>query len=593
MFGCAFQNPSRWCRVMGVVVALLATIAYSPLPRSVDASERQGVISAVRPGESRLNTIRQWRTTGAYQQAIARLKSLAASKRVADDVKAQIPLERALIWKQWAEHSSNRKLQKQRLDKALASLQKFLKAHPDHSRTAEAYQCRGTTLLANARLGIDHAPQPKQRQKARRLTAESRTAFQRAAKLFEAKFKTFPAYIPPEKTELRRARREVEVQFMRAQLDVCSTWYWEAHTYPKGSDKRGKLLATAAREYGKMHQRYRTQVAGLYARLWQAKCLEEQKEIGRALGIYNELLSHPGANNSRALKNLQDQALYFKLICLNHPNRRDHFLAERFAQDWLKKNEVLHATHTGLGIRYELARAQKGIANKPNTPVKDRANYVNRALKNARYVARFPGRLRHPALLMATRLQVASGQGKKVKPPDDFEEAYGRAQIVFATSRQIRRELDAAKRMDKPEQVEKLTKRYQGRLKTAAEAFRLAIKLEKPTDELTQRMRARYLLAYLEYVREKNSAAYELAIEVARTLRKVKQETARARDAAYLALAAAIRLYEEAKNEGKAEAEKRVLDTAQFLIKHWPNSQRAKQAKAHLHKFREMNEKPQ
>ena len=102
----------------------------------------------------------------------------------------------------------------------------------------------------------------------------------------------------------------------------------------------------AADEFEKMHQKYRSQVGGLFARAWQGKCYEEQKDIQKALGIYNELLDHPG--DTDVLSNLKTQTLYFKLICLNSKDRHDHQLVVDLADEWLKKHKSEATSQMGL-----------------------------------------------------------------------------------------------------------------------------------------------------------------------------------------------------------------------------------------------------
>ena len=98
-------------------------------------------------------------------------------------------------------------------------------------------------------------------------------------------------------------------------------------------------------------------------RMWQGKCFEEQSQIGRALGIYNELLDHP--SQKPAFLSLRRQVLHFKLICQNI--RKEYALVEISATDWMKKNRALQRTLVGLGIRYQLARAPRELRGQRRT----------------------------------------------------------------------------------------------------------------------------------------------------------------------------------------------------------------------------------
>ena len=64
-------------------------------------------------------------------------------------------------------------------------------------------------------------------------------------------------------------------------------------------------------------------MAGLTARMWQAKCYEEKGELGPAMGIYNELMEH----HDPRLRPLQRYVGYFRIIALGkrkeyRPGRR-------------------------------------------------------------------------------------------------------------------------------------------------------------------------------------------------------------------------------------------------------------------------------
>jgi hypothetical protein len=54
------------------------------------------------------------------------------------------------------------------------------------------------------------------------------------------------------------------------------------------------LLEKAVAAFDDIHTRFRSQIVGLLARLWQGKCFEEMGMLGEALGIYNEMRSTRG-----------------------------------------------------------------------------------------------------------------------------------------------------------------------------------------------------------------------------------------------------------------------------------------------------------
>ena len=101
-----------------------------------------------------------------------------------------------------------------------------------------------------------------------------------------------------------------------------------------------------------LYKNYRTQMAGLTAQMWQAKCYEEQGKIGEAIGIYKSLLDQPDPR----LRPLQRFVGYFYIVALS--KRKDHALA---ADEAVRlAGDLLHAARSafpeGLGVLLELAK---------------------------------------------------------------------------------------------------------------------------------------------------------------------------------------------------------------------------------------------
>ena len=106
---------------------------------------------------------------------------------------------------------------------------------------------------------------------------QARAIFQTANDQHKATWEAFPKYInETEDPKQFQARAAAETKYMLAQLDLANTTYEEAQTYDKESAEYKAKLREASKEYEEMHDKYRSQVAGLYARTWQGKCFEEQ-----------------------------------------------------------------------------------------------------------------------------------------------------------------------------------------------------------------------------------------------------------------------------------------------------------------------------
>lgn len=297
--------------------------------------------------------------------------------------------------------------------RALEALETFARTDPNSRQAAWYHDARGHILFdkGRAELNRSHTAEPKmrgtRRQKVAKLFDDAQTSLKQAHDRYEAVYKAFPPYVPEEDAEQLSARNSAELNYMRAQLDLARLTYYRAQTHPSEVRERDKLLTQAASEFETVHQRYRSQIVGLYARMWQARCFQEQQDIGRAMGIYNELLSHPGKSNS--LRRLQDEVRLFRLICLNHEQRKDYQLVIQEAGHWLEQNETRAGTLTGLGIRWQLVTAHTNLAQTPGLEKDQRERSLRQALHHAEIVHRSPGRYRDASGELIARLRTALG----------------------------------------------------------------------------------------------------------------------------------------------------------------------------------------
>ena len=392
-----------------------------------------------RKGESRLQFVHRLRDAGQYKQALSYLSKLSRQTNLSKDLAAVIPLERGLVLLAQA-GATLKAEERESLDaEAIKSLDAFLKSHPKHARVAEAFSARARLrrlqaeiLIADLEMRLPADRKSKLRKAAREKITAARADFQAALDHYQTVLLSLPKFIPSDMALKRMQRQAAQIGLMKAMLDKASTRFHEARIFEDDSMKRNKVLYAAAEEYNAIHLRYRTQIGGLYARMWSARCYQEMNDLRRALGIYAELLSHPG--KSAALRKLQNQALNFKLMCLNHLKRRDYRMVVQAAQEWLKKDSTNHKTSAGLAIRYELARAQEAIATAAKTPAEKRAEFLGRALENAQFVQKHSVVLRRKASQLIARIRAAMNQkGKEPgnqSPLNFFRYAWSRPVMI-------------------------------------------------------------------------------------------------------------------------------------------------------------------
>lgn len=547
--------------------------------------------------EPYLEFVQGLREQGYHDYAILYLDQIAARDSTPAEIKQVIPYQKALTYQDSAKAMKSPEKQLEQLTLAQDFLQQFVKDNPNHPNVADANSDRATILLNKGQAEVQQAKSPSNQgnkrefqKRARDYISKAREVFQTAFDQHEANFKKYPAFIDQQKDpEQYAARAKVEQNLITASLSLGMCTYEEAQTYDAGSAEFKQLLNKAAEEFEKMHQKYRSQVGGLYARAWQGKCYEEQKDLQKAMGIYNELLDHPGDNP--ALSQLKTQTMYFKLICLNSKDRHDHQLVVDLADEWMKKHKNELRTRLGLSIQWEQALAYEALAATPEILPTDKDRFLKQARSAAQEIQRFPGEYKDVAMSMVQRLTVKLG-GKE-KEPDDFNSAFGVAQQHFATAQDIRKEVDSLiKKKGPADEIAKLTVDWNTELKEAARYFELALRLAKPNDDKKSILKARLFYSYVNYWQKKNYEAAILAQFVARTADK--DDDSIGLDAAYIAMAAYVQAYNEIKlsPDQKQEDMRLIVKACTLIADRWPSSDKANEAYMILGRMLSAQKKP-
>jgi len=257
----------------------------------------------------------------------------------------------------------------------------------------------------NAKTDTDRAAL---RERARQQIVAARALFVVALREQEAAVQKFPLVLPATDKTRRRERAAAENQFLQSKLDLAETVYYEADTWDHGSEQRNQVLEKARNEFREIHKMHRAQVVGVIARLWEGKCLEEMDKIPEAIGIYDELLAL--SDSSERLKDLQSRALWFRLICLNHESRRDYRLVIDEGEPWRKQAGPAAQTEVGLGILFEVARAQELLGRDQTVPEAERNEHLARAREKAQVLARHEGIFQAPARALIKRVSARNSQ---------------------------------------------------------------------------------------------------------------------------------------------------------------------------------------
>lgn len=520
------------------------------------------------------------RELGYYDTTLDYLSQIETNPQLPAEIKEVIPYERAQTLLENARKLNNLSDQRKQLDAAQAAFEQFVKATPNHPLAGRANTARGRILLEQARVEIWDGDKPSNegnrdlfRKNARDMIKRAEGIFKQAVDQHEKRVASFPTFIPVEEKVQRAERAEAEALFIEAQLDLAQCKYWEAQTFDKGTKERKDILTAAAFEFEQIHEKYRSMTGGLFARMWQGKCFEEQDEIGIALGLYEEILGHEGTSGT--MLSLKDKALRFRLICLNHEKRKDYKLSILEGEDWMRLAKARSRTEVGLGIQWEICRAHEALGIDRTTSEPEKIDHLTQALNRARTISKYPGELKTPATSMVQRVMVALNRDPG--DPKDFETANGNAGVLFeqvnAINVEINKLVQAGKKKEAKDKQDTLAA-------TAAEMTRLydiALKMVRPDTNPILVNIARLRLAYGLFLQQKY---FDAAVVAEHQMVKFGEQFPEVGlEAGFIAMTAFDHAYTHADQDDRAFEGQMVARMAEKIAERWPESDRANDAR--------------
>lgn len=567
-----FAMPWRWLIVSGVSALVWASPAA--------ASEKY------------LEFVKGLRERDYHDFALLYLDQLAERKDLPADIRQVLPYERAMTLLDSARSLRNPDEQNRQLDQARTWLDRFLKESPNHPSAAQANAELAKVYIGKGKVAVQQsqAQQSNERKaefqkQARAFFGDARKVLQDAHDRYKAEYEKHDKSIPKTDKARYEARERPYVNYQQAQLDLAELMYEEAQSYDPGSAENRKRLTEASNAFEQIHIRYRQQLAGLYAKMWQGKCFQEQGDLKKALGLYGELLDHGGGRPEPALKTLQDRVRGFRLICLNNdPNHDNYQVAIDEAQAWIRDNRTLLGSKPGLVIQWELVRALDAKAREEGVTPNEKTRLVEQALGAARAINRYAGEYKNPSTTMIQRLQVALN--REPGDPKDFSAAFNLARTLIEDIRSRNIKIDAARGAER----EQLRADLQPVLRETARVLNSAVSLANSKDDEKDVGRARYLLSYVYYAMGEHS--YDSAILAEYVARRYLESAPDlALDAAWLAQNAWIQAYYQEHRAGAPSDPQddpdlqRVMASCNFITDRFPGSDKSNHARMMIGKL--------
>ncbi|WP_435006374.1 tetratricopeptide repeat protein [Tundrisphaera lichenicola] len=479
------------------------------------------------------------RERGYYDLALEYLDQLRQAPDTPDDLKRTIDFEEGRTLIESATHASDPDASKEKLDQAKIKIESFVKANPDLPQTTEALVDLAHLLyergLTEVDLAGDFRNGPEKENKlagARGYYANAREAYSRAFERLNAKLETYPKFIPPD--DPRKSERErVRNSLMQAELQRSVVDYYESQTFGAGSKERTDLLEKSLTTFDDIYKRYRVQLAGFTARMWQGKCYEELGKLGEAMGIYNELIDHPDP----ALRTLQKQVDYFRIIVMG--KRKEYALAADECARWLNMFPNDRRSYNALGVQFELGK--NIIAQLPGIAPADRDKAIRTATDRLADVVRVVSPFKSEAIELLQEYRpnaiISANDAAKLS----YDEAMAQAEQAIAVL-----------------EYEK-----------SCVLLEVAIRKTNPVRDATKVNKARFTLAYSLFMSKRFYEAAVIAEHVARNYPSYEWSP----KAADLAMQAMVEAYNKYTFGDRASDLDRLVSLARYTSETWSESE--------------------
>jgi tetratricopeptide (TPR) repeat protein len=375
----------KWVVLPGVVALFFATRV--PVRGDEDA-------------RTAMQFLQDLRDRGLHDVALDYIHRLHDDAAIPAKIKDILDYEEGRTLIDEAAKSSDLVLREDLLRDAREKLEGFAKAHPQLSQSRDALIHMGKLLLERGHVAMMISEETQDATKKAAKMSEARAAFTEAREVYgkaieplKEAYKKFAGFI--ENDDPRHAQRDaVYAALLDAMLQKAVADYELAESFPPGSAERTKSLKEALDQFDSLFKNYREQWAGLTARMWQAKCYEEQGEIGSAIAIYKELMSH----TEPQLRGLQRNVGYFYIVALGR--RKQYALAADEAARWIEtyNRRAEQRSLEGLGVLVELAKNVD--AQMPEATASERPRAIKRIVDAVSQVVRYASPYKKDALAL-------------------------------------------------------------------------------------------------------------------------------------------------------------------------------------------------
>jgi len=529
------------------------------------------------------------RNRGYHDTALDYLKGLETSRLLPAGMRDILGYETALTLVIASRSSGELEERYKMLDEAQTLLREFITTKSKHPKLYAARSQLGNLIVERARIKVGEAKSGDPLA----LKAEARQLYDQAFKecgVLEAAVSKELDLIPKvlnmrdrEEAKLAERRKQLRADNLQTELLAAAIREEAADTVPAGSKAWTEYLVEAAGLYDAIYKKYRSRLAGLYARMYQGRCNHRLGRTKDALGHYGELLDQPSTPES--FWNLKTKTLRLAMDSWLDPQQRKYVEAIKQASGWVEAApRSTQRSPDMLAIRLSLAVALQMQAEeyekRESRDVATIRNSYEDALKNARFVAAEEGDLQEEA----AELVLALG-GRALGDPDASPETFAEAQKEgkksldeIGPAAQEVANLEALLLRSKPEQREAVRQQLDKAKSTlelaqnnALTSYRLAMRLADVDTAPSELNLVRYFVCYLYFTRGQYHDAAVMGDFVARRF----SQSAGAKQCAKISLACYLKLLEAAGDESNAFEIDNVAKATRWIADQWQDTPEA------------------
>ena len=526
-----------------------------------------------------------------FEEALLYLDQMASSTMAPVELRETLVYEKGVTLVEAARQQRDPKLRQQNLDQAQQLLQQFVGQRPDHPMANAARSQLGNLIVEQARFAFEDSKRAQGADKDK-LIAQANQYYEQGYKVFQdlqeqvrVQLERIPKVLDnrdKQQAAMADRRTRLRADYLQTQLLAAAIREEMADAVPAGSETAKKLLDDAAKQYQEIYDKYRTRLAGLYARMYQGRCNQKLGKFRDALGFYAELLAQP--DSPEEFRVLKTKTMKLAMECWLDPSEKKYVEAIKRGTEWVDKARPTEDREPDwLYLRLMLAKAYKMEAEAPAGAGAERnpARSKGEARKLAQFVAKFTSEYQEPAQQLVAALGGPDRTGEK-PDPQTFDaarqagrealDAYQTAAVAVA---QFPKRIAQAPAGAEKDELQKQFDEAQATLATtqadALKYFRLALQLADRDTSIDDVNVVRYFLCYVYYIQQQYYEAALLGDFIARRF----PGSAGARPCAKIALASFLKLFDENTSEDKQFEISQIVSIAEYTADKWPDQPEA------------------